>query len=228
MARFATTGALSMLIAMELVTTRFGFSSTAADVLEGVDLVGKQAILTGGASGIGVETARALATSGASVVLAVRGAEAGSRAASDIRGTSGNDNVHVAHLDLANLSSVEAFVSTWDSPLDILVNNAGIMAVPELERTPQGHELQFGTNFLGHFALTVGLHRWLAAASTARVVSVSSSARTTFHRWSSTTWTTGIAPMTRGLRMVNRKRPASCSPLPLRGAGEMTVFGPTH
>jgi NAD(P)-dependent dehydrogenase (short-subunit alcohol dehydrogenase family) len=165
-----------MLTVMELVTTRFGFTSTAADVLEGVDLSGKRAVVTGGASGIGAETARALAMAGAFVVLAVRDVEAGGRAAADITSTSDNDNVDVAHLDLADLSSVKAFVSAWEAPLDILVNNAGIMAVPELERTPQGHELQFGTNFLGHFALTVGLHRWLAAADGARVVSVSSNA----------------------------------------------------
>jgi NAD(P)-dependent dehydrogenase (short-subunit alcohol dehydrogenase family) len=165
-----------MLNAMELVTTHFGFSSTAVDVLEAVNLTGKRAIVTGGASGIGVETARALATAGAFVVLAVRNTEAGGRAAADITSTSGNDNVDVVHLDLADLSSVKAFLSAWESPLDILVNNAGIMAVPELERTAQHHELQFGTNFLGHFALTAGLHRWLAVADGARVVSVSSNA----------------------------------------------------
>ena len=165
-----------MLTAMQLVNTPFGFSSTADGVLEGVDLTGKRAIVTGGASGIGVETARALATAGAFVVLAVRDVEAGGRAAADIRSTSGTANVDVVHLDLADLNSVKAFVSAWESPLDILVNNAGIMAVPELDRTPQGHELQFGTNFLGHFALTVGLHRWLAGADGARVISVSSNA----------------------------------------------------
>ena len=162
---------------MSLVTTPFGFSSTAADVLDGVDLGGKRAIVTGGASGIGLETARALAVAGASVVLAVRDTEAGARAATEIAATSGGTPVAVSRLDLADLSSVRAFISTWDAPLDILVNNAGIMAVPDLRRTPQGHELQFGTNFLGHFALTVGLHPWLAAAADgARIVSVSSNA----------------------------------------------------
>ena len=133
--------------------------------------------MTGGASGIGLETARALAVAGASVVLAVRDTEAGARAATEIAATSGGTPVAVSRLDLADLSSVRAFISTWDAPLDILVNNAGIMAVPDLRRTPQGHELQFGTNFLGHFALTVGLHPWLAAAADgARIVSVSSNA----------------------------------------------------
>jgi NAD(P)-dependent dehydrogenase (short-subunit alcohol dehydrogenase family) len=77
-------------------------------------------------------------------------------------------------LDLSDLRSVKAFTDAWEGPLDILVNNAGIMAVPELEKTPQGFELQFGTNFLGHFALTIGLHTALAAANGARVVSLSS------------------------------------------------------
>jgi NAD(P)-dependent dehydrogenase (short-subunit alcohol dehydrogenase family) len=70
---------------------------------------------------------------------------------------------------------VRAFAAAWKGALHILVNNAGIMAVPDLEKTPQGFELQFGTNFLGHFALTTGLHRAMAAAGGARVVSVSSS-----------------------------------------------------
>ena len=161
---------------MSLVTTPFGFSSTAAEVLDGVDLAGTWAIVTGGASGIGLETHHALATAGASVALAVRDVGAGTRAAAGIAATSGSANVSVCPLDLADLSSVHTFVSMWDGPLDILVNNAGIMAVPDLRRTPQGHELQFGTNFLGHFALTVGLHPWLAVADGARIVSVSSNA----------------------------------------------------
>ena len=78
-------------------------------------------------------------------------------------------------LDISDLGSVHAFVQDWSGPLHVLINNAGIMAVPELERTPQGFELQFGTNYLGHFALAFGLHSFLAAANGARVVSVSSS-----------------------------------------------------
>jgi NAD(P)-dependent dehydrogenase (short-subunit alcohol dehydrogenase family) len=75
---------------------------------------------------------------------------------------------------ISRIKSVKAFTDAWEGPIDILVNNAGIMAVPELEKTPQGFELQFGTNFLGHFALTIGVHTALAAANGARVVSVSS------------------------------------------------------
>lgn len=156
------------------VRTPFGFDSTAADVIEGVDLSGKSAIVTGASSGIGVETARALAAAGASVTLAVRDTSSGDRVAGQIRESTGNDAVTVGAVDLSDLSSVATFVRTWSGPLDILVNNAGVMAVPELTMAPSGHEMQFATNHLGHFALAVGLHRALAAAGDARVVSVSS------------------------------------------------------
>lgn len=165
---------------MTRITTPFGFHTTAEEVLRGVDLAGKRAIVTGGAAGIGVETARALAAAGAEVTLAVRDTGAGERAAAQIQVAiqvpTAVPRVFVRRLDLADLGSVRAFARDWTGPLDILVNNAGIMALPRLERTPQGVELQFATNFLGHFALTQGLHRALAAANGARVVSVSSSA----------------------------------------------------
>jgi NAD(P)-dependent dehydrogenase (short-subunit alcohol dehydrogenase family) len=160
---------------MERITTPFGAKSTADEVVQGIDLFGKRVIVTGGASGIGIETARALANIGADVTLAVRNTEAGEKVATDIITTTGNKNVHVAALDLSDRASINAFVKSWNGPLHILVNNAGIMAVPELELTPERHELQFATNFLGHFALTTGLHAALAAASGARIVSVSSS-----------------------------------------------------
>jgi NAD(P)-dependent dehydrogenase (short-subunit alcohol dehydrogenase family) len=157
------------------ITTPFTAESTAAEVLAGIDLTGRRAIVTGGASGIGVETARALAGAGAEVTLAVRNLEAGGRTAEDIVATTGNKQVLVAPLDLADQASVAAFVAGWDGPLHLLINNAGVMASPEL-RTPQGWELQFATNHFGHFALATGLHRALAQAGGARVVSVSSSA----------------------------------------------------
>jgi NAD(P)-dependent dehydrogenase (short-subunit alcohol dehydrogenase family) len=155
------------------LVTPFTAESTAAEVLAGIDLSGRRAIVTGGASGIGIETARALAAAGAEVMLAVRNFEAGKRAAADIAGTTGGDRVRVARLDLADRASVAAFVAAWDGPLHILVNNAAVMASPEM-RTPEGWELQFATNHVGHFALATGLHRALAAAGAARVVSVSS------------------------------------------------------
>jgi NAD(P)-dependent dehydrogenase (short-subunit alcohol dehydrogenase family) len=155
-------------------TTPFGAQSTAAEVIAGIDLIGKRAIVTGGASGIGVETARALASAGAEVTLAVRNVEAGVRTVKDIVASTGNKEVLVAPLDLADPASVAAFAVRWDGPLHMLVNNAGVMAAP-LTRTAQGWELQFATNHLGHFALATGLHEALAAAGNARVVSVSSS-----------------------------------------------------
>jgi NAD(P)-dependent dehydrogenase (short-subunit alcohol dehydrogenase family) len=151
----------------ELLTTPFGATSTAAEVSAGVDLTGKTAIVTGGSSGIGVETARALAAAGAAVTLAVRSVEAGERTARDISATTGNRAVAVAQLDLADHASIARFVAGWQGPLDILVENAGIMALPDLHRSPEGWELQFATNHLGHFALATGLHDALAAAATA-------------------------------------------------------------
>jgi NAD(P)-dependent dehydrogenase (short-subunit alcohol dehydrogenase family) len=164
-----------MLEGMDRITTPFDITSTAADVVAGIDLRGKRAIVTGGASGIGVETARALAGAGADVTLAVRDIKAGGRVTAEIRGTTSRGSVDVRRLELTELDSVDAFVAEWDGPLDILVNNAGIMATPETY-TAQGWELQFATNHVGHFKLTLGLHGALAAAHRARIVSVSSSA----------------------------------------------------
>ena len=158
---------------MTPITTPFGFRSTAAEVVEGIDLTGKRAIVTGAASGIGTETARALAGAGAQVTLAVRNLDAGTRTAADITATTGRDDVAVAALEVTDPASAAAFAAAWDGPLDILVNNAGVMMSPE-QRTPQGWELQFATNHLGHFALTRALHGALAAAGAARIVVVSS------------------------------------------------------
>ncbi len=156
------------------IQTPFGFDSTAAEVIEGIDLSGRHAIVTGASSGIGVETARALASAGAAVTLAVRSTDAGKRTATQIKDATGNDSIDVRPLDLADLASVGAFVGTWTGPLHILVDNAGVMALPELDLTPDGWELQFATNHLGHFALALGLHEALAAAGDARIVSLSS------------------------------------------------------
>lgn len=160
---------------MSSIKTPFGFHSEPADVLAGVDLSGRVAVITGGAAGIGVPTARALAQAGATVNLAVRRIDAAEQVAAQLRSETGNGAITVSLLDLADLRSVKTFTEAWQGKLDILVNNAGIMAVPQREKTPQGFELQFGTNYLGHFALTVGLHRALAAANGASVVSLSSS-----------------------------------------------------
>jgi len=160
---------------MTRITTPFGFHSTASDVLKGVDLTGKRAIVTGGAAGIGVETARALVNAGADVTLAVRRPDAAQTVAAQLRAV-GRGNIEVRSIDLADISSVRSFTAAWSEPLHILVNNAGIMALPERELTPQGWEMQFATNFLGHFALVTGLRDALIQAQGARIVSLSSSA----------------------------------------------------
>jgi NAD(P)-dependent dehydrogenase (short-subunit alcohol dehydrogenase family) len=156
------------------LTTPFGFESTTHEVLRDVDLAGKRAVVTGATSGLGIETARALAAAGAEVVLGVRRLDAGRRVADELRQATGNDAIKAAPLDLSDLTSVAAFARAWNGPLHILVNNAGVMAVPELQRTSLGCEMQFASNFLGHFALVVELHAALASAGGARVVSVSS------------------------------------------------------
>ena len=143
---------------MTRFTTHFGFQSTAAEVIAGVDLTGRKAIVTGGAAGVGAETVRALAGAGAAVTMAVRRVDVAEPVAAELRQSAGNQAIDIKALDLSDLRSVKAFTDAWEGPLDILVNNAGIMAVPEIEKTPQGFELQFGTNFLGHFALTISLH----------------------------------------------------------------------
>ncbi len=125
---------------------------------------GRTAVVTGANSGLGLATARALAGAGAHVVLAVRDTGRGEAAARSIAG-----DVEVRRLDLADLSSVREFAGSWSGDLDLLVNNAGIMMVPQ-GRTTDGFELQFGTNHLGHFALTTLLLEHV----TDRVVTVSS------------------------------------------------------
>ena len=157
------------------LTTPYSAETTADEIASGLDLTGQRMIVTGGASGIGAETATSLARTGAEVILAVRDVEAGDRVAAQITEATGNKQVLVAPLDLADQASVGSFVSGWNGPLHVLVNNAGLMAAP-LMRTPEGWEMQFATNHLGHFALATGLHRALASAGGARVVSVSSSA----------------------------------------------------
>jgi NAD(P)-dependent dehydrogenase (short-subunit alcohol dehydrogenase family) len=156
------------------ITTPFTRDSTADDVLAGVDLRGQRAIVTGGTSGSGVETARALAWAGAEVTLAVAGLEAGERTAADIFSKTGNRRVLAAHLDLIDRSSITAFAAAWDGPLHILVNNAETRVPPELSQTSAGWEVQFAANHLGHFELALSLHRALVVAGRARIVSVSS------------------------------------------------------
>jgi NAD(P)-dependent dehydrogenase (short-subunit alcohol dehydrogenase family) len=149
----------------------FGATTTAVEVLEGIDLTGKTALVTGGYSGIGIETTRALAGAGAHVIVPARRPEAAREQ------LAGVDRVEVDELDLGDLDSVNAFADRFlatGRTLDIVIDSAGIMATPETRVGP-GWEAQFATNHLGHFALVNRL--WPAIQSGgARVVSVSSTA----------------------------------------------------
>ncbi|MGV9652293.1 SDR family NAD(P)-dependent oxidoreductase [Streptomyces sp. NPDC003554] len=156
---------------MSLTTTTFGKRATAAEVLDGVDLNGRRMIVTGGSSGLGVETVRALAGAGAQVTIATRNPASAEALVKELPGT------RVVALDLADLASVRAFCDAWDGPLDALVANAGIMMLPTREVNAQGWEMQLATNYLGHFALAVGLRPALQAAENARVAVVSSGAQ---------------------------------------------------
>ena len=133
------------------------------------DLSGVTAVVTGANSGIGFHTARELAGHGANVVLACRNVDAGAEAAGRMSGAT-----RVERLDLASQQSVREFAERWEGPLDLLVNNAGVMTPPRYRTTEDGHELMFGTNHLGHFALTGRLLPALLAADAPRVVTVAS------------------------------------------------------
>jgi NAD(P)-dependent dehydrogenase (short-subunit alcohol dehydrogenase family) len=138
------------------------------------DLSGTTALVTGANSGIGLIEARELARHGADVVLAVRNTDAGEAAAKRIRAAGATGTVRVEQLDLASQASVHSLAERFDGPLDLLVNNAGVMAPPRRRETDDGFELQFGTNHLGHFALTGLLMPHLLQAPAPRVTTVSS------------------------------------------------------
>lgn len=157
-----------MIARQQPLATAFGYRTTAAEVIAGHDLAGKRAIVTGGYSGLGLETVKALADAGVEVIAPARRVEAATTALEGIAG------VQVMPLDLGDLDSVAAFaagVRAAGAPIDLVINVAGIMATP-FQRTPQGWESQFGTNHLGHFALLGGVADLLTEG--ARVVSYSS------------------------------------------------------
>jgi NAD(P)-dependent dehydrogenase (short-subunit alcohol dehydrogenase family) len=157
--------------------TRFDRTTTAEQVAAGHRLDGKNALITGGTSGLGLETARVLASIGASVTVTGRDRRRGAAIAARLAGEAGRP-VRFERLDLGSLSSVRDFAGRYAAsglPLHILINNAGIMATP-LSYTADGFESQFGTNHLGHFALTAGLLPALRAAAGARVIVLSSRA----------------------------------------------------
>lgn len=155
------------------IDSGFGAQSTAAEVISGVDLSGKTALVTGGYSGLGLETVRALVSAGARVIVAARRP---ATAASDLAGI---DGVTILPLDLADPASIDAFavlVAADTDRIHILINNAAIMACP-LARDARGYESQFATNHLGHFQMTARLWPLLVAGGqdgSARIVSVSS------------------------------------------------------
>ncbi|HCQ66602.1 MAG TPA: oxidoreductase [Rhodobacteraceae bacterium] len=160
-----------------------GFDATSGseDVLAGIDLTGKTVIVTGGYSGLGFETTRALAGHGARVVVPARSAARAEAALAEL-----GDSVSTATMDLADIASVRAFAQAFTDDhdkLDLLINNAGVMASPE-GRVGPGWESQFGINHMGHFALTKALMPMMAATDGARVVALSSMA----HRNSDIRW----------------------------------------
>ncbi|TXS79112.1 MULTISPECIES: oxidoreductase [unclassified Streptomyces] len=154
----------------EPLRSGFDAASTAEDVVRGIDLTGKVAVVTGGYSGIGLETARVLRAAGAEVVVPARDT---GRAEAALKGI---DGVGIEAMDLLDPASVDAFAENFlasGRPLHILVNSAGVMATP-LTRDARGYEVQFATNHLGHFQLAARLRPALRRAQGARVVSVSS------------------------------------------------------
>jgi NAD(P)-dependent dehydrogenase (short-subunit alcohol dehydrogenase family) len=155
----------------------FGMTSTTDEVLEGIDLTGRHALVTGASAGLGMETTRALADHGASVTMAVRDLAKAEAARAGILERVPGADVELRELDLASLASVRAFTARYlddGRPLDLLIANAGIMACPQ-GTTVDGFELQFGTNHLGHFLLIRELLPMLTDAPGKRVVHLSSS-----------------------------------------------------
>src|SRR3981189_2360400 len=142
---------------------------------------GKTAVVTGATGGLGYETALALARAGAEIILTGRNDRKGQSAIEKIGGEVTDARVRYQHLDLASLASVADFAQRMHAlqSLDLLINNAGVMALPRRQTTADGFEMQFGTNHLGHFALTARLAPLLRRASGSRVVSVSSLAHRT-------------------------------------------------
>lgn len=161
------------------LTTPFTSHAGAAEVIAGTDLHGSRVVVTGGSSGIGAETVRALASAGAEVTVATRRPVTAEPLVREVAAVPGAGRVRLAPLDLADLHSVDTFARAWQGPLDVLVANAGIMALPTRTLNEDGWEMQLATNFLGHFALAEALRPALRAAGSARLVVVSSGAHRT-------------------------------------------------
>jgi len=165
-----------MPLAQSPIQSPYGAKSVAGEVVKGLNLKGKTAIVTGASSGLGIETARALVSAGARVIMPVRTREKGDKVIAELRAATGNPSIATAVMDLADYDSVGAFAAGFvasGSPLHILINNAGIMACPE-RRIAGRIESQFGTNHLGHMILACRLAPALLKADRARVVALSS------------------------------------------------------
>lgn len=171
------------------VDSPFGRHSEPHEVLAGIDLKGKVAIVTGGYSGIGLETVRALAAAGAAVTVPARDTEKANAALAGMPG-----DIRIALMDLADIASVKRFAlgfASDNTALDLLINNAGVMACPEMRVGP-GWELQFGTNHMGHFALATTLLPLIQRTENARVVALSSTGhKLSAIRWDDPNWTDG-------------------------------------
>lgn len=154
----------------------FGYRTTALQAIANIDLSGRNAVVTGAYSGVGLETVRALASAGATVTIACRDLQKAQHTATELNAEFGQQRVLAAQLDLGSLASVKAFTEhylTAHHTLELLINNGAIMACP-FEHTVDGFESQFGVNYMGHFALTNQLLPALIAADSARVVCLSS------------------------------------------------------
>jgi NAD(P)-dependent dehydrogenase (short-subunit alcohol dehydrogenase family) len=152
------------------IHTGFGFRSTAAQVVDGLDLAGQTAIVTGAGEGLGAAVARTLASAGARVIVAARDTAKARQALADV------ESIEVSTLDLANPDTIERFADWFlnkGSPLHMLVNNAGVMFTP-FGKDARGYETQFAINHLGHFELSLRLWPALARARGARIVALSS------------------------------------------------------
>jgi NAD(P)-dependent dehydrogenase (short-subunit alcohol dehydrogenase family) len=141
---------------MDIDRSAFGPDTTTDEVVDGLDLSDLSVLITGASGGLGAETARALASKGASVVITARDLTKASAAVDAIKASTGNDDIEIEQLELGSLASIRGFGERWvdgHDTLDILINNAGVMACPQ-GTTDDGFERQFGTNHLGHFLLT--------------------------------------------------------------------------
>ncbi|MEO0436443.1 MAG: SDR family NAD(P)-dependent oxidoreductase [Pseudomonadota bacterium] len=173
-----------MTTAQQPIDSGFGRDTTALEAIQGIDLTGKLAVVTGGYSGLGLETTRALLAAGAQVLVPARRVEHAKQELASLGDQSAS--AEVAELDLSNLSSVSAFCEAFNDSgrsIDILINNAAVMACPET-RVTNNWEIQFATNHLGHYVMTNLLYPALAADGGARVVSLSS----TGHKLSPIRW----------------------------------------